>query len=228
MPAPLKPILLAALTLGWMAASTANPREPGSSCGAPYNLYGPFDYRTANNQQKQLVEGAHFRPQTEQLVRGVTAATPGHDIQYTLAVFPNHIRALVAMDRLVDKEKRDPPEGGVLPIECWYERALRFRRDDLVVRTLFAEFLVRRKRQAEAIAHLDYVVERADDDAGTHFNAGLVYLDAGAADKALRQAHRAIALGYPRPLLRERLQALGQWREPAAAASPPASAASAF
>jgi len=44
-------------------------------------------------------------------------------------------------------------------------------------------------------------------------------------DKALVQAHRAMALGFTRPDLRELLEKAGQWKDPEPAAEPAASPA---
>jgi hypothetical protein len=216
------------------AANAQNPLEPGSTCGAPTNSYGPFDYRSANQQQRSIVENAHFTRGVENLIGGGSGHI-GKDIAYTLAVFPNHPRALISMDRLAAKEGRDPPNQVRLTVECWYERAIRWRGNDLVVRMLFADYLIRNNRTPQAVSQLDFVSERAGDNPFTHHNAGLLFADAKVWDKALRQAHQAMALGFPRTDLRDRLQAAGQWREPvpesaaepAASAASPASAASA-
>ncbi len=225
----MKYFLLVGLGLTFFApiALAQNPNEPGSSCGAPLNTYGPFDYRSASQQSRSLVENAHFTRGVENLTGGGSGSI-AKDIAYTLAVFPNHPRALVAMERLAVKEKRDPPAQTNLTVECWYERAIRWRNTDLVVRMLFADYLIRNKRTPQAIQQLDFVSQQAADNPFTHYNAGLLYLDAQVAEKALRQAHRAMALGFPRTDLRDRLVAAGQWQEPVAEApaAPAASTAS--
>lgn len=66
-------------------------------CGSLNNSFGPFDYRYKTSVKTELgdahsmVEGAHFTPQIEQLIRGKTAVEPGPDIDYTLRAFPNPI-----------------------------------------------------------------------------------------------------------------------------------------
>lgn len=208
------PVGLALTLFGLSTQAWAqNALEPGSSCGPAINTYGPFDYRSANQQQRSIVENAHFTRGVENLTGGGTGSI-AKDIAYTLAVFPNHPRALLAMERLAVKEKRDPPAQVNLTVECWYERAIRWRGTDLVVRMMFADYLIRNKRTTHALAQLDFVSDRAGDNPFTHYNAGLLYLDSGESDKALRQAHRALALGMPRTELRDRLQVLGKWREP--------------
>lgn len=230
------PLMLAlALLAGAPAASaqTGNGAPAPAGCGQPYNVYGPFDYRKASYQQRQLVERAHFTRGVETLTKGSTGPF-GHDIGYTLAVFPNHPRAIYAMERLADMEKADPPARADMTVECYYARGMNFAPDDLVFRMLYVSYLIRRNRFDDAHRFLEYVVEHADDNPLTHFNAGLLYFDMKDYDRALAQAHRAAALGMQRPELRDRLQSVGRWRDPdpatpadaLAAASAPTPAAS--
>ena len=214
-------VVLAALLCGGAALA----QEPG--CGSLKNGYGPFDYRTAGPDQKALVENAHFTPGVESLTRGKTGAFGG-DLRYTLIVFPNHPRALLAMERLVEKERANPARDAWYTIECFYERALRFRPDDHVIRLLYVNFLVKRKDTDNALKQLDYVTESTQDNPFAQFNAGMLYMDMKLYEKALAQAHRVIAMGYERRELRDRLAAAGQWVDPPApAASAPEGAASA-
>lgn len=218
-------ISLSVLVATLLASGAALAQEPG--CGSLANGYGPFDYRTANAQQKGIVETAHFTPGVESLTRGKTGAFGG-DIRYTLIVFPNHPRALLAMERLVEKERANPARDAWYTIECFYERALRFRPDDHVVRLLYVNFLVKRKETDNALKQLDYVADTTRDNPFAQFNVGMLYMDMKLYDKALEQAHRVIAMGFDRRELRERLTAAGHWVEPpASAASAPEGAASA-
>ena len=97
---------------------------------------------------------------------------------------------------------------------------------------LYVNHLIRRNRLDDAHRFLDYVVTQAGESPLTHFNAGLLYFDMKDYDRALLQAHRAMALGMTRADLRDRLNSVGRWKEPepadAAASAPtaPASAAS--
>lgn len=197
-------------------------------CGETHNLYGPFDYRTAHPSQRYIVEFAHFTRGVETLTKGATGAF-GHDIGYTLAVFPNHPRAMLSMERLAEKEKSDPPKEADMTIECYYARGMSFSPDDLVFRMLYVSFLTRRNRIEEAHRFLAYVVAQAGDSAITNYNAGMLYFDMKDYDSALVQAHRALALGMSRPDLRERLESVNRWKDApdaTALASPAASAAS--
>lgn len=197
-----------------LAACAQSQLDEANPCGPlSENHYGPFDYRTATNNQKALVENAHFRQKTYTALQGITGSAGG-DINYTLRAFPNHYRALDAMRRLAEKERQDQPSGAMYTIECYYERAIRFRSDDLIVRMLYADFLIRRTRPENARAQLDFVASQAGENPQTHFNVGLLFTDLKIWDRALEQAHTAISLGYMRPDLKDRLQAVGRWVEP--------------
>jgi tetratricopeptide (TPR) repeat protein len=226
-----------ALTVALAAASAAaqmqRPALAPPGCGETHNTYGPFDYRTAQQSQRYIVEIAHFTHGVETLTKGATGPF-GKDIGYTLAVFPNHPRAIVTVERLAEREKSDPASGTDMSVDCYYARGMSFAPDDLVFRMLYVSYLTRRNRLDEARKFLEYVVEKAGDSPLTHFNAGLLYFDMKDYDKALAQAHRVMAMGMTRPELRNRLASVGRWKEPepteapdaAASAAPAASAAS--
>lgn len=220
-------LLLAAWPLSALAQSD------GQQCGNPFvNHFGPFDYRTAPTATKALVENIHFTPGVATLTKPATTmfVTMAQDIGYTLQVFPNHHRALLTMEKAGQRFKRDPPPGANYTVECWYLRAIRYRPDDTVARSLYAQFLGRQRRVADAERQLDLAADQAKDSPLSSYNIGLVYLEVGLHDKALAQAHRAAAAGYPRPELANALRAAGRWRDAAAeprAAEPAASAASA-
>jgi tetratricopeptide (TPR) repeat protein len=222
--------LVAMLVSLFLPAATVVAQEP-SVCGPLENsAYGPLDYRTSTLPQRKLVENAHFTEDQFTLRRGKTSKL-GWDIGYTLRAFPNHPRALLAMQRLVEKEKRNPPDEAIYTIECYYERALRFQRDDHVVRMLYANFLIGKGQPDTAVQQLDYVLNLQGEDAYTQYNVGLLFFDMKNYDRALEHAHKAMSLGFNRQELKERLAAAGRWQEPAAKpaesadAAPPAASA---
>jgi tetratricopeptide (TPR) repeat protein len=205
---------VALLSLGALhVAAAARPAPSPPGCGETFNSYGPFDYRSAQPSQRFIVENVHFTPGVESLTKGATGPF-GHDIGYTLAVFPNHPRAISSMERLAERQKTDPPQGAAMTIDCYYARGMNFAPDDLVFRMLYVNSLIRRKRFDEARRFLDYVVTQAADSPLTHFNAGMLYMDMSDYEHALAQAHRSMALGLTRPELRDRLSAVGRWKEP--------------
>jgi Tfp pilus assembly protein PilF len=92
---------------------------------------------------------------------------------------------------------------------------------------VYAQFLFRKGRGEEAADQLATAEARAGDNALTHFNIGLVYLEGKDYNRARVQAKRALELGFERPTLKDQLVALGKWDSPSAAeAAPPAAAAS--
>jgi len=219
--------LAAALALS-VASLTASAQAPSAgACGELSNgEYGPFDYRKPHH----MLVGAeknHFTPRVERLIAGQSRYDVGGDISFLLVMYPNHTRALMAMMRLGEKEKKDQPVGARYEVECYFERALRFQPDDNVVRMIYALFLSKKSRQAEALQQLKVVVDAAGDNPFTHYNAGLMYFDLKEYDKAAAQAREARAYGFPRTDLIDKLKAIGKWAEPEAKASAPAAAASA-
>jgi tetratricopeptide (TPR) repeat protein len=213
----LLPLALSA-TLMWTHVSAQTParrgaEDPNHVCGMIYtNHYGPFDYRTERHELK-IVEDFHFTAKVEALQAGQSGWIGG-DLDYTLRASPNHHRALYALVRWTDRKRSDTTEGQPLPLECYFDRAIRFRPDDTIVRAMYAQFLHKRKRTDEAHKQLESAVQFAGDNAITLHNLGLVYLETGAYDKALELAHRAAALGYEVKTLRNALAKQGRWREP--------------
>lgn len=211
---------LGVLLIGvWVAAFCAAPawaQPAGLACGSlsqGQGGYGPYDYRT-DKPRLGIVEGAHFTPAVEALVRGNTAVLPGGDLDYTLRAIPNHHRALMAMVRYGEKMKSPQPQGARYSVECYFDRALRFRPDDTIVRMIYATFLSKSARAPEALRQLEQATASAGDNAFSHYNIGLVYYDLRQYEKALVQAHKAIALGFVQTALRDQLQSAGKWTEP--------------
>ncbi len=218
--------------LGLIAAAgpaypqTADPHEPGaipSPCGDPWNNpTGPWDYRSESPANRRLVESYHFTPGVELLIRPQSAGLVGSDIDYTLRAFPNHHRALIAMSALGAKLDTAQPPGANYSVECYFNRAIRFRADDALVRMIYGRYLYAQKRPHDAASQLEAANELAEDNGFSHYNIGLIYLEARQFEAALVQAHRALALGFTRPGLKDGLVAAGRWQEPpgGAAADP--------
>lgn len=186
--------------------------DPGNPCGMIYDAdqYGPYDYRTHRYTELKKVEDFHFTSKVENLREGQSGYIGG-DIDYTLRASPNHHRALVAISRWAEKTKSDKTNGMTWDVECYFNRGVRYRPDDTVVRALYAQFLHKRKRTDEGLRHLDTAVGFAGESAFSHYNLGLIYFELGAYDKALAQAHRAAAMGFPRQDLKNQLTRAGKW-----------------
>lgn len=216
----LAPALLLAAALPALAQ-----RTDLGSCGDLHNAYGPFDYRT-DRDRLPIVETHHFSSAVEQLIRGVTGSIGG-DLDYTLRAFPNHHRALNAISRYGERLKSEFIPGAPFTVECYFIRAVNHRPDDATVRMLYATYLKGQRRIPEAVQQLEFAEKLAGDTGFTHYNIGLVYMDLGEPAAALREAHLAMALGFTRPELKDRLIAINKWVEPppAAASSPEAASA---
>lgn len=206
--------LITALLAIALFSSMALAQSNFSPCGSLENQYGPFDYRLQKGKLN-IVEQYHFTPNVESLVSGKSSTYVGGDLDYTLRASPNHHRALIAMMRLGEKLKTPQPQGLSYSVECYFERALRFRSDDSIVRMLYATYLFKNSREPEAGRQLELASESAGDNPFTHYNIGLIYLDLKKYDQALAQAHRAYSLGFTQPALREQLKSLGKWKESA-------------
>jgi len=146
---------------------------------------------------------------------GASTTRLGGDISYLLATSPNHHRGLLAMMRLAEKEKSPHPKNMRYSVDCYFDRAIRFQRNDTTVRMLYAQYLQKQKRTAEALAQLQVASDLAKDNGFTNYNIGLVYFEMGQYDLALAQAHKAKALGFDQPELAQMLTAKNKWKEPA-------------
>ena len=183
-----------------------------SACGSLENAYGPFDYRV-DKKELAVVERFHFNAAVESLSAGVSGKIGG-DLDYTLRAFPNHHRALMAMSRLAVRDKTTKPFGMNFSVECWFERAERFRPDDAMVKVLHGHYLIKVGRARDALEKLDVVRASGARDGNVIYNLGLAYLDLNQYEKALENAHIAYAQGYPLPGLKNRLVRAGKWRDP--------------
>lgn len=204
---------LSGLLVGLAGGSPAALAQvTAAACGPLQNAIGPWDYRSERGHPLEIVERVHFTPMMETNPNSHAAK----DLDYTLRAFPNHHRALLAVDRYGQRTKSAQPPGLPRPVECYYERAVRWRPDDAVVRMLYAQYLYRNERAPEARQHLESAVAGAGDNVLTLYNAGLVYAEGKDYAPALALAHRAQAMGMQRLELRQKLETAGQWREPPA------------
>lgn len=177
-----------------------------------FGNFGPFDYRAISPSDLSLVERNHFTPKVEQLIAGETS-TIGGDLSYTLRAIPNHPRALAAMAKLSRKEKRPTPIGSYYSVECWFERAMRYRPDDANVRVVYGIELIRDGKNAAAVEQLKFAVQQAPDNANVHYNIGLAYFSLADYEQSLAHAKKAYELGFPLPGLRDKLKRAGKWKD---------------
>lgn len=191
-------------------------------CGPLWNgmQYGPFDYRLARPSDRELVEMGHFSLEYAAYQKGLKIAPrpgasgpPATGFSYTLWAFPNHSRALTAMEDLAFREKTDRPNGARMRVHCYFQRAVRFVPDDAEVRAVYGYYLARRGKAAEA----RYQFAKAEDLDSNKANVALYrafgYLEIKDHDKALEAAKQAYASGYTLPGLKIRLQRAGAWKD---------------
>jgi tetratricopeptide (TPR) repeat protein len=213
------PGLVLRVTLASALISSAGwAQTAASTCGPLQNQYGPFDYLTQKDRLG-VVEQYHFTPQVEALVGGGSSVHVGEDIDYTLRAFPNHHRALLSLVRLGERKHSAQPVGLAYSVECYFERALRFRPRDSIVRMIYARYLFQDGRDPQAKQQLELASAAAGDNPFAHYNIGLLYLEHDNYAQALAHAHKAYAQGFPQTALRDRLQLLGKWKEPKEAAA---------
>ena len=208
------------LIILWMIASfNALAQNDAELCGSLRSHYGPFDYRTHRGEVLDVVERHHFTPEVEGLMRGKSSDNIGADLSYTLGTFPNHHRALMSMMKFGEKLKSPQPPHAAYSVECYFLRALRFQPDDTTVRLMYANYLTRNSRFAESRRTLEDVAKAAGDNPFTHYNMGLIYFDMKDYEHALDKAHQALALGFPRTELRDKLTGAHRWRAPVSSPS---------
>jgi tetratricopeptide (TPR) repeat protein len=199
--------------------------DPNLSCPLLRHGHGPLDYRTATDEDKRLVEGSHFVPDVENLKHGAKhpargyVMDPGSEIDYTLRSFPNHPRALLALTRLSFRDQSDQPGGTKARVSCYFSSAIKFRPDDAIVRVLFGAYLIKKHKSDKAIEQFEKAKELGGESASMWYNLGLAYLEIKRYPEALEAAHKAYALGFPLPGLRDRLKSVNAWKEPAKAAT---------
>lgn len=192
-------ILLAAL------AADCPPYAKGGTGGDYYNA--------EDAKGLTVVEAYHFGPPVEALQRGMSGSLGG-DIAYTLEHFPNHPRALAAMARLGLRLGKPQAPGARHSVECYFQRAIDFAPRDGAARALFGAYLLSLRRDAEAVEQLQAAVEAQPGHAAAWYNLGLAHVRRKAWPAALAAAHKAYALGFPLPGLRQQLKAARQWHEP--------------
>lgn len=188
----------------------------GAPCTGQVTRFNPIDYRTASPAALALVEDHHFTPETEHFIEPAKGNFAG-DYAYTLKIFPNHHRALLALIRLeteiipnlsprqfsrrYDMEKFKPV--------CYLNRALAFAPDDSQVQQLMGFYLHRLGRLDDAEEWYRKVISKNPNASEAHYNLGLLLVESEKFDDAMIAAEKAYSLGYPLPGLRNKLEAAG-------------------
>jgi len=180
----------------------------------PRDRLNPQDYRSATAHWKGMVEGAHFESHYEAYLAGFMLVQGAHKhgeyvtagFEYTLWGFPNHPRALAAIEQLSYRDhKTDQLPKMQFKVWCYFQRAVKWYPDDPMPHAIYAYYLARRDRRSEAL----FEIWRAEQlDPGTvdvSLYLAFAYIKLNEFEKAAVYAKKAYAQGYPLPWLRQRL-----------------------
>lgn len=190
---------------------------PMNFCGNLNNPYGPYDIRkrAENPRNYSIVEGAHFTPDVENGIRGSTSSLGG-DLDYTLRAIPNHHTALATLSTVALRDHEVQIKGMRYPVECYFDRALRFTPDDGAVYGTYGSYLFSLGQVDRAGEMFKKGLAYEPDNMTLNYNLGLVYFKQHDYDKARTYAKKAYAAGYPLPGLKNKLAELHQWDDAAA------------
>lgn len=175
------------------------------------------DYRQTDANSRYIVEVRHF---TEDIELGVHNGALGGDLEYTLQHYPNHPRVLNTVLRVAPRYRFAILPGARLPVECYFERAVRFYPDDGIAWLMYARFQFMRGKDAEALEMLQRAVNLSPDEPSINYNLGLVYAKQKKYEQALPYAQKAYAQNFPLPALKQTLIKAGKWVEPEPLAKP--------
>lgn len=173
---------------------------------------GPFDYRNEQRALLNTVEVHHFSKNVEQLIAPDTG-TFGGDLDFVLSTFPNHHRALETLGRLSIRDRTPKPQGARFTTLCYFERAVRFKPDDAMVRLVFSNHLLKINKPDLALEQLLFAIDLEPDNPLTAYNLGLVYLKKRDYEKAVHFAKKAYAQDFPLQGLKQQLRSAGRWQE---------------
>lgn len=209
--------------LGLFASMVAQGQ--GGFCG-PVPLpgaAGPYDYLDQDPQNLWHIRDVnanhliHIKPD---LAGGRVNHALGQ-IHYILIRIPNHYEAFQWLGKIATKypgREYDPDQIGAgeelaFPptVECYYDRAFRYRPNDSNLRLLFAIHYHITDQLDKAIEQYKIAESMRENSPDIQYNLGLAYFDRKEYDLSAVHAQRAYALGYPLPGLRNKLQAVGEW-----------------
>lgn len=197
---------------------TSNLQAADPYCG-PVDIpgrVGPYDYTNPQHKIDHLpvVEGGHFTPKVRNLIAGETGSIGG-DLNYVLRAFPNHHKALQAFAKLWLREKGvvyERPPDETHTIECAFDRAIRYKPGDAMVRMIYANYLLKiGGRLDDAVEQYQIAVKLQPENAVINYNVGLLYEKEKDYEQAVIYAKKAYGLGFPLPGLKKKLMAAGKW-----------------
>ncbi len=181
--------------------------------------YGPFDYTKRHSLKPEnldLVEGAHFQPDVENLLEGhhrSSDTSPWPDLDYTLRAWPNHPRALLSMIRFQEKINRKLTNlKATVPAECYLQRAIHFSPEDPVPYSLYGYYLRKLGRLEDANKYYQKAAKLDPENPKLAYSYSFLLIDLKKYDDALKYAQLAYKQGRPPSGLKNKLIKLGIWK----------------
>lgn len=199
----------------------------GVACRGDAENFGPYDYMLRQQLPSELhiVESYHFKPDVEQLIvgPGKTENYIPANLDYTLRAWPNHHRALNSISRYRINNLKKRSSGRYPPAECYLQRAINFSPRDPTAHMLYAIFLQRTNQNDAALEEYRIAEELDPVSVQVKYNLGLLLVELGKYDEALRYAQDVYTSEFPLPGLKQKLKRAGRWQEPTDSAeeSPP-------
>ncbi len=104
------------------------------------------------------------------------------------------------------------PDDELYTVECYFDRAIRFRPGDANVHMIYANYLgLLGGRQNDAIEQYQEALRLQPENAIVNYNLGLMYVKEKDYEQAITYAKKAYGLGFPLPGLRKKLMKTGKW-----------------
>jgi tetratricopeptide (TPR) repeat protein len=186
----------------------------GNACTGKGQGYGPYDYSQRSSidpHHLNIVEGAHFTPEVENLVKG-NRGTIEEDIDYTLRAWPNHPRALLSIIHYQLNIKNKLMQGKLTsPPECYLQRAIHFSPKDATSYSLYAFYLRKMSRLDEAAKFYRHAIKLAPNNAKIEYSYSWLLIDLKQYEEAVKYAKLAYQHGNPPGKLKDKLEKLGVW-----------------
>jgi tetratricopeptide (TPR) repeat protein len=127
--------------------------------------------------------------------------------------FPNHHRALAAIAKLGVRDKTIKPIGAKYSVHCYFERAIRFKPSDPVVRMVYGNYLQKLGQPDKALDQFIVAVNLQPEDPTINYNLGLLYVQKKDYEQARTHAKKAYDQGFPLPGLKNKLVEAGKWED---------------
>ena len=193
--------------------TSTNLKAAAPYCGEIKTGGAGGDYTKAEDRERlKIVEEHHFTSNIENLSHG-NSGELGGELSYTLMMSHNHHRVLAAFNKLSVREKTLKPLGAKYSVECFFDRAMRFKPDDGVVRMLYGDYLLKSGQSDKATEQFLIAVNLQPDHPTINYNLGLLYMKKKDYVQAKTYAKKAYEMGFPLPGLKNQLIQAGKWED---------------